>query len=66
MAKKISSPTKSDLLKSIKQTRLSYVKKWKEDIKKYQNHLKIETNPYAIKLKKEEIKRLRSLVNQYK
>jgi len=55
----------ADLLKFIKETRSNYIKKWKQEIKKYQKHLIIETNPYAIKLKKEEIKRLKTLIKTY-
>ena len=55
-----------DLLKFIKDTRLSYVKQWTSEVKKYEKHLLIETNPYAIKLKKDEIKRLKTLIKTYK
>lgn len=52
-------------LNDIKETRLGYIKKWKEDIEKYKKHLQIETNKYAIKLKKEEIERLENLIAEY-
>ena len=53
------------MLDFIKETRLNSIKKWKSDVKKYQNHLLIETSDYAIKLKKEEIKRLKDLIKTY-
>ena len=53
------------MLDFIKETRLNSIKKWKGDVKKYQKHLLIETSDYAIKLKKEEIKRLKDLIKTY-
>ena len=49
----------------IKQTRLEYIQKWAQEIKKYKEHLKIETDEYAIKLKKDEIERLKKLISVY-
>ena len=53
------------ILDFIKETRLSRIKQWKSDVKKYQKQLLIETSDYAIKLKKEEIKRLKDLIKTY-
>jgi hypothetical protein len=49
----------------IKETRLNSIKKWKSDVRKYQNHLLTEKSEYVIKLKKEEIKRLKDLIKVY-
>ena len=55
----------ADLLKFIRETRLSYIRHWNKEIEKYQKHLLTETNSYAIKLKKAEIKRLKELIKTY-
>jgi len=55
----------ADLLKYIRETRISYVRNWNKEIQKYQKQLLTETNPSAIKLKKAEIKRLKELIKTY-
>ena len=55
----------ADLLKYIRETRISYIKNWNKEIQKYQKELLTETNPQFIKLKKAEIKRLKELIKTY-
>jgi hypothetical protein len=55
----------NNFLNFIKQTRLQYIQKWQKEIKKYEEHLQTETNEYAIKLKKDEIERLKGLISIY-
>ena len=55
----------ADLLKFIRETRPSYSRHWNKEIGKYQKQLLTETNSQFIKLKKEEIKRLKELIITY-
>ena len=55
----------ADLLKYIRETRISYIKHWNKEIQKYQKELLTETNSQFIKLKKAEIKRLKELIKTY-
>lgn len=57
--------TNTNLLNFIKQRRLQAIQEWQKEIEKYEEHLNIETNEYAINLKKDEIERLRKLISVY-